>query len=933
MFKLLRNTLAIAVLCAASSVAADRIMAPINANKLATLPGHVRTLARSYVDEGLVKPAQQMDGLILFLKPSAAQKTAIDQLLIDLQDPISARYHQWLTPEQYADQFAISSSDASKITTWLQAQGFQIGWVGRGRSLIVFNGTAGAVDATFHAAIHRYRSAAAVHYANTQNPSVPETLQEVVGAIGGLDDFVPEPAQHATPAYTESNGTHVLAPGDLATIYDFATMITNGIDGTGQKVVVAGRGTVPLTDTQAYNAKFGLAPPNVQSIVVPGFPTPGQANPLATADLDLQTVGAVARNATILYVYSGDAYNAVFYAIDQNLAPVINFSYADGCDAENPISTLTSFQSMAQQANAEGITWVAWSGGTGAAGCDAGTIPAKAGLSIGFPSSIPEVTAVGGTEFNEGSGNYWSAGNGAAGASALSYIPEVAWNDNSKTAIAATTGGPSTWYFKPPWQTGPGVPNDGMRDSPDVAFTESGVHDPYYSIVSGAAATTGGTSGASPLFAGMLVLLNQYLVANGAQGKPGLGNVNPLLYRLAQSNPSVFHDITSGNNIVPCAAGTYGCVNGTMGYTAGPGYDLCTGLGSIDLAQFAAAALVKPAATSVIVVSSTENPVMQQPPGSNGDSWTASLTLTEEAGVATTVTGVSVDGTSYPASAYLPNPSISAFGTANVSISLNNTAIPQTHTFAFTGVDPSGRAWTTQVSLPFTGFQSVAGAPKPAITGTTNGASFEQTYAPGMILSVFGSQLSSGTQSASGVPLLTYMQSFEATVNGVLAPIYYISPTQANVQIPYGTAPGTATLVVYQAGESATSKIQISPSAPGIFADANGNTVPYASGSAGQALVLFITGDGEVSPALPTGTTPSTSTPVTSLPQSILPASMTIGGQAAQILFDGIPYGLVGVTQINFVVPAGLAPGPQPVVITVGTASSKPATFTITSGS
>jgi adhesin/invasin len=192
--------------------------------------------------------------------------------------------------------------------------------------------------------------------------------------------------------------------------------------------------------------------------------------------------------------------------------------------------------------------------------------------------------------------------------------------------------------------------------------------------------------------------------------------------------------------------------------------------------------------------------------------------------------------------------------------------------------------------------------------------------------------LGAGTQAASAVPLPTYLQSFEATVNGVLAPLYFVSPTQANVQIPYGTAPGPATLVVYQGGQSAASQIQIAAAAPGIFADANGNTVPYASGSAGQTLVLFITGDGEVSPALASGSAPSTSTPVGNLPRSILPVTMTIGGQPAQIVFDGIPSGLAGATQINFVVPAGLAPGPQPVVVTVGTTPSKAATFTITSG-
>jgi uncharacterized protein (TIGR03437 family) len=234
------------------------------------------------------------------------------------------------------------------------------------------------------------------------------------------------------------------------------------------------------------------------------------------------------------------------------------------------------------------------------------------------------------------------------------------------------------------------------------------------------------------------------------------------------------------------------------------------------------------------------------------------------------------------------------------------------------------------VTIPFVGIAPSSTGAVPSIAGTANAASFQPSYAPGMILSIFGANLGTAAQSASVVPLPLYMRSFEATVNGVLAPLYYISPTQANVQIPYGTAPGPATLTVYQAGQSTTSQIKIAAAAPGIFADANGNAVPYASGAAGQALVLFITGDGEVAPALTTGSAPSTSIPVTSLPKSVLPVSLTIGGQTAQILFDGIAYGLVGVTQINFVVPSGLTPGPQPMVVTVGTVSSPPVTFTVT---
>jgi uncharacterized protein (TIGR03437 family) len=928
LLKYLGSTLLLASLSLAAP--ADRVTGRIDGGQLAVLSGHVRALASSYADEGLIAPSQQMDGLILFLKPSAAQKASLDRLLMDLQDPASSRYHQWLTPEQYAEQFAISEADAAKIANWLESQGFRIGWIGRGRSHVVFNGTAGAVEATFHTQIHRYRSGRAVHYANTQNPSVPRALGEVVRAIGGLDDFIPE----VKPLDTMSNGTHNLSPGDLATIYDFATLLGAGIDGTGQKIVVTGESEILSSDLTTYASTYNLSPPKVQTVLVPSFPDPGQTSALGEADLDLETVSGVARNVSMLFVYSQNALNAVLYAVDQDLAPVITFSFTSGCDANDAAAALSSYQALAQQANAEGITWLAGSGDTGGAGCDAlGVMVATKGLAPDFPADMPEVTAVGGTQFDDQSGNYWSGTNDQYGGSALSYIPESVWNQTSATEIAASTGGVSTFYPKPSWQAGAGVPNDGQRDVPDVAFAASTVHDGYLILSNGVWASRGGTSGATPLFAAIMVLLNHYLVANGAQSTPGLGNVNPMLYRIAQSSPSVFHDITTGNNIVPCTAGSPDCVNGQMGYTAGPGYDLCTGLGSVDLAKLAAAAVPKPAATSLIVVSSNANPVYQHVSASGVSSWDISLTLVEEGGVATTLTGFLIDGKSYPISTWFESSAISAFGTASTAVSFDEDVIPKTHTFAFTGSDANGRSWNTSVSVPFVGIAPSSTGAVPAISGTTNGASFQQSYAPGMILSIFGSNLGAGTQAASAVPLPIYMQSFEATVNGVLTPLYYVSPTQANVQIPYGTAPGRATLVVYQAGQSAVSQIQIAAAAPGIFADANGNTVPYASGAAGQALVLFITGDGEVAPALATGSAPSTSIPVTSLPKSVLPVSMTIGGRPAQILFDGIPYGLVGVTQINFVVPSGLTPGPQQVVVTVGAVASQAATFTVTAGS
>ena len=144
---------------------------------------------------------------------------------------------------------------------------------------------------------------------------------------------------------------------------------------------------------------------------------------LGEADLDLEWAGAAAPQATLIYVYSRDVMDAVQYAIDQNLAPVISVSYGL-CEPLTLRSDMLGMQSWARQANAQGITWVNASGDSGGADCLSGTSSNNAGLAVDSPANIPEVTGIGGTTFNEGSAQYWNATNNANGGSATSYIPE-----------------------------------------------------------------------------------------------------------------------------------------------------------------------------------------------------------------------------------------------------------------------------------------------------------------------------------------------------------------------------------------------------------------------------------------------------------------------------------------------------------------------------
>lgn len=577
----------------------SRISSQIDRRRMLVLKGNVHPSAQPRFDEGPVDPSTTMDLVTLMLKPSESQQAALEQLLAEQQNPASPNYHRWLTPEEYAERFGVSRQDLAKIVSWLQSEGFAVDDISRGANWIVFHGTAAQIGSAFHTEIHRYLVQGERHFANATQPSVPAAIGPLVIGILGLDDFKLKPMRtHAktisditganppSPEVTTSGGTHYLAPDDLATIYDIAPLYRAGFDGTGQKIAIAGGGDVDLADIRSFRSTFNLSAKDPQLVLVPGSQDPGtKAAASGEADLDIEWSGAVARNATIVYAYATDPFNAALYAISQNLAPVLSVSFG-ACETQVSTSFANLSRVAAQQGNVQGITWLAASGDSGAADCDlagdSNNATATHGISVNFPSSIPEVTAVGGTQFNEGNGSYWNTSNSSTGSSALSYIPEAAWNESSSTnGLGASGGGVSALFSKPSWQTGPGVPSANARAVPDLALAAAANHDGYKVVSGGSSEVVGGTSAAAPATAGIIALLNQYQAAHGG-GSPGQGNINPVLYRLAQVTTGVFHDITSGNNIVPCAASAAGCSSGSFGYSAAPGYDLVTGLGSID---------------------------------------------------------------------------------------------------------------------------------------------------------------------------------------------------------------------------------------------------------------------------------------------------------------------------------------------------------------
>lgn len=567
----------------------DRLRGEITENDRVALPGDVHPALAHAQTVAPVNGNFPMEHMILLLQPDSPQQAALDQLVAQQHDPHASQYHRFLTPEQYAARFGVSQNDIDKITGWLKQHGFQVEEVTPNHLSIVFSGDALQVANAFNTEVRQYSINNEIHHANSSDPQIPVALAGVVKGVVKLHDFHARSFSRGlraigdatNPMYTASPTTHYLGPADWAEIYDVRPLYSGSLNGTGRSIAVVGRSEIKLSDIQAFRLEFGLPANNPTTFFAqgtdPGFTNDGDST---EATLDVEWAGAIAPNVQVKYVVAANTATAdgvalaASYAVNRNIAPVLSVSYGE-CESEMG-TELAYYNALWQQAASQGISVFVSAGDSGAGNCDSpsansGTVRAVNGI-----CSSPYATCVGGSQFNEGANpsQYWLAGNNPVLGTAQSYIPEVVWNesaDNGGTGLASGGGGASTQYAKPSWQTGVGVPADGHRDVPDIALTAAS-HDGYLIYYNGALATVSGTSASAPSFAGLFTIVNQKY--NSTQG-----NANPVLYRLAakqaQGGAAVFHDIVSGNTTVP----------GVTGYSAGVGYDLASGLGSVDALQ------------------------------------------------------------------------------------------------------------------------------------------------------------------------------------------------------------------------------------------------------------------------------------------------------------------------------------------------------------
>jgi hypothetical protein len=669
----------------------SRITQPIDDGVRVTLKGNVHPLAEPRYDQGVAPDDLPMQRMLLVLQRAPGQEAALRQLLDDQQVKSSPRYHQWLTPEQFGEQFGPVAADVQAVTGWLAGQGFQVNHVAAGRAVIEFSGTVGLVRQVLGTEIHRFRVSGEDHWANTSDPQIPAALAPVVAGFASLNNFPRMPLVKSLGAFSRSKLTgkvqplftyppcqgtdctyfYPVGPTDFATIYNVGPLWAKGTDGTGQTIAVVGESNINPQDVADFRAMFGL-PPSAPNIILNG-PDPGINSEETEADLDVEWSGAVAKGATIDLVVSETTEAtpgvdlSALYVIDNNLAPVMSISYG-ACEAELGAGGNVFHSTLWEQAAAQGITVVVAAGDSGSAGCDStalGETAAQYGLAVSGLASTPFNVAVGGTDFNDTSAfpTYWSTTNTSPyQSSALSYIPEMPWDDGCAATgtltactppedyysifslgydLVAGGGGASSCinpsgqlpsvtcignYSKPSWQSGTGVPSDGARDVPDLSlFAGNGFNGSFYVICQmdannayyGGGSTScdlnspyldfhgvGGTSASAQAFAGIMALVNQ---AHGRQG-----NANYVLYSLAAqggntcvssaaavSNAScIFYDITTDTNSVICQGGSPNCGNSnsasgqygimvsgnpaSAAYAAGSGYDLATGLGSVN---------------------------------------------------------------------------------------------------------------------------------------------------------------------------------------------------------------------------------------------------------------------------------------------------------------------------------------------------------------
>jgi pseudomonalisin len=607
------------------------------------VPGELRE-ARSL---GPAPADLPLERVVVALAPR--DPAGLARLLEDQHDPASPLYRRWLSPAEFGARFGPTDAEIAALAAWLTEQGLGVESAAAGRLALVVSGRVADVERAFATRIEEVVYRGELHRANVVAPSVPARLARTIAGVLSLNDFRRKrPLSHAIssagapdPLYN-SGGSHKLAPADFTRIYGADPLLASGVDGRGVTIAIVGRTNVSLDDAKFFRQYFGLAA-NDPTLVLNGE-DPGMvsSDEVLEADLDIEWSGGVAPKAAVKLVVSKSTVAtdgidlSSLYVVDHDAADVVSVSFGQ-CERDFDAGNLAFYANLWAQAAAQGISVVVASGDSGAAGCDDASASSGTVLGVNGLSTPPYATCVGGSQLDDAGGStFWDTANDpTTKRSALAYIPEVVWNESGLAGgqkLYATGGGLSGSFARAAWQRVAGLDAGAMRAVPDVSVNAAG-HSAYLIVRGHSDSSSGllavlGTSASAPAFAGLVALLVQH-----AGGR--LGSLNPSLYALGAAQysgagPAVFHDVRSGNNSVP----------GLIGYSARPGYDLATGLGTPDTSALAAA--WPPAAPSVLDLALGATPAIVSL--SPGGSATTSITLDSGSGLAASVTASAPSG-------------------------------------------------------------------------------------------------------------------------------------------------------------------------------------------------------------------------------------------------------------------------------------------------
>jgi len=540
----------------------------IDESKLVTLGGNTTPAAtRAENDRGLVADDLRFEHLLLLLKRDPETEARLKTEIDAMHDPASPEFHHWLTAEQFGALYGIHPQDSDAVQDWLRSHGFTINQIYKNGMVLDLAGTAKQIREAFHTEIHSLvLPNGDKHIANTSNPQVPAALAPAIEGMS-LHDFFPKPrvtkmrpvsydhnAGRWHPQYTlPFDGTtfYVVAPFDFATIYNLKPLWSQGFTGKGVTIAtVEDTNLLHPSDWSTFRQTFGLSGFTQGNFkqVYPGCPNPGQNGDEIEAALDVEWASAAAPDANIVLFACPDTQTtsgldtAILGLLESNPPDIISDSYGL-CETITGQAEVALENFEEEFATVLGVTFFIAQGDTGADECaPVETTPySTLGINSGDNTASAFAVDVGGTDFmaqynSDVNGipisNYWSATNNPKTlASALSYIPEIPWNDGCTSKLIYTdpligpftqsfgatgfcnstvgqefflidvagSGGPSTCFTgtpsipgvvsgtcrgnpKPSFQTGvPGIPNDGLRDQPDLSlFAGNGVWGSFY---------------------------------------------------------------------------------------------------------------------------------------------------------------------------------------------------------------------------------------------------------------------------------------------------------------------------------------------------------------------------------------------------------------------------------------------------------------------